>query len=855
MGEWESLLFEILKNEKNKYVEYSLYIKEENEILSMPRIVQATLLLLDKQFEKQDSKTYIVFPENMFLSYFFVLTKTIDEINNKRFNQVYDLSEFKIGDKVKILNYVVIYNGIEIRNKMEYLKIKFSDSDYLCPIKIAPILQKIDTNRALSKQKNFQNDVSENNRVNSFSKELSLCQKLENSITHIKSSIIYVTHINKTKGFLVDTYINDKPILDIMLVGQINPSNEINIINPNQITGVPPILLASDLFQAVDALSLVNDVKAIYIDIKSYSSFSNQIHLLDELKRKRIPLIIFSDFENLVSNNDLMKRDFKVWKWTSNNISQILINKNNRIDKKLVDFRNKKFSKLVFINEKITFAFSNLRELRLKQDELNANTNEIIEVLYTILIRCVRAIYPISKNAEAEYLDQLENCNKSLNKEKRFLDDTVSKEILDIIDSLKEIINSNCKLEKINYVKDVILKNEYNQITIVIDNRDNKRIISNYLNYICFENSLKTIINVEYVYEFIKNINQKSEISFICSWFNQRIMNSIYFNFTSSNTIVLLYDYERKWADYHHNLLKSRVEHSNNSELLNQNSMELNYIHRTDNDISSKALIDNIEEIELKINTYRKSEYIKIAHQGTGNDLVDVYPIEFDNNYIMFSKSTHEFIIATKILIGESDEIDLKKSEDLEIGDFVVIRESERSIIKELADNILKESKLIESRQLSSIWKESLRILALTKSYIEIKKEFDKVGCNRSLITIKEWITNDERIMPSSKDDLVSIAKVTEDIILSELVDKVYIAGKNVRNAHMKAGTILSKQLKHEIVKLLESNYEIDPYSNDFEYNLTIEGIGKAKLIKIQDIGLLMKVDSSLVNKLISKNK
>lgn len=856
MNEWEDLLSEILNREHNTFDNLNLYIIDEKEIIHVPKIIKSTLLLLENHISQVESKTIIVFPENRLLGYLFVIAKTIDDINNNKIDHEYVLKDFNVGEKVKILNYIVEYQGIEIKKGKECIKLVFKDAIYYCPIQISPILQKTITKRTLSKINHFENEINSCQRVNSLTENVELCQKLENSITHIKGSVIYVTSVMKVKKFLNDTFINSKPILDVLLVGQINTENGINILNSEQRNGVPPLILVSDLYQANDAVNLVDNLQAIYLDINNYNMLQNQFHMLDELRNKKIPIIFFSDYENSVDLKELSKRGFSIWKWTNSYLSKMLIGENSGVlDKKISYLLKHSIQKVVFNNENIYTAFNSLKEFRKIQSELSFDINRVIEILYSILIRCVRSVCLFIDSDIILLSEQIAECRKLIEKEKRYLNDDYFRKLIQILEIIKTITTNNNVSEKFKYIKELLIRYDYNQISLVIDYKENKNVINNYFDEFCLDNSIRTKVNVEYVYEFLKNPNLYREVTIICSWFNNKIMRSIYYSFITLDIRILLYNYELIWADYQIAELKSKLNLSDN-KLLIKNEILNNGNYNIDEETKKEQekLIDDIDEIEYKINAYKVNEYSKLLHVSNINELVDSIPIEFNGNYVMFSKVSHEFIVATKILIGESDEIELKSAEKLEVGDFIVIRESVKNIIKELADNVLKRNGLFESRELSGIWKESLRILSMFKSMQEIKGDLEKVGCNRNIATIKEWITNEERIMPNNKEDLIAIAKVTEDEVLVELVDKVYQSGKNVRIAHMKAGTILSSQLKTEIAELLGSNYEIDPYTNNNEYNISIDGIGKVKVIKILEIGQLMKVDISQVNKIINKN-
>ena len=126
-------------------------------------------------------------------------------------------------------------------------------------------------------------------------------------------------------------------------------------------------------------------------------------------------------------------------------------------------------------------------------------------------------------------------------------------------------------------------------------------------------------------------------------------------------------------------------------------------------------------------------------------------------------------------------------------------------------------------------------------------------GCNKGISTIKRWIEDDDVIAPRSKEDLRILAEITENETLLELLDSIFEAAQEIRNAHVLAGRKLSEQLKHTLAKELKQFEDIDPFNFWEPIEMDIEGIGNVKVLKIIDIGTEIQIDAADTNRLIEE--
>ena len=118
---------------------------------------------------------------------------------------------------------------------------------------------------------------------------------------------------------------------------------------------------------------------------------------------------------------------------------------------------------------------------------------------------------------------------------------------------------------------------------------------------------------------------------------------------------------------------------------------------------------------------------------------------------------------------------------------------------------------------------------------------------------MRGWIVDEDKIAPEKKEDLKYIALITEDSVLLEMIDDVFDAAREVKNAHIQAGKYLSGFLKQKLASALHEYGEIDPFNIWEPITLMLDDIGTVKILKVIDIGTVLVVDAADMNRLIEE--
>ena len=237
----------------------------------------------------------------------------------------------------------------------------------------------------------------------------------------------------------------------------------------------------------------------------------------------------------------------------------------------------------------------------------------------------------------------------------------------------------------------------------------------------------------------------------------------------------------------------------------------------------------------------------------TENETVEAIPVNYVGGYLAFYRTGHKIISASDIIENDGDKIETKYPSELHLGDFIVVREVDRDLVKEMADIILEQSGMADKRAIAGKWREALQIETLFNTPEQIYERLQSVGCTRGFQAVRSWIFDEDMIAPQSKQDLENIAAITGNDVLKEMLDQIYSAAQTVKTAHVQAGRNLSLLLRKRVVEALKDYGDIDPFNIWEPIEMMVDGIGTVRILKIIDIGAPVIVDITDTNRLIDE--
>lgn len=843
----------------------SLSLGDLSKPVGIPPIIKASIFMLDRMQEKQGKFNILVFPERIQSIFIFTLAKLLYNISEGKIDQAYDPSAFQPGDKLRFGSAVVEFVAIEEKDGNKRMKIRLAeDLTISASVELFPFFQRTNTKKKLSTNKQYVEAKREaEQQLLAMTPDEKYLKLLTDHRTHGKNSIVNMTSIINTKALIASCDLCGQSVKNTVLVGQANYEGTVDNIGAGQLVGIPAIVLASDMYSISAMAQKGHPIQSIIIDGSNANALLSQMDALDELMRLGVPITCVTDIVNSFDLQPFIDRSFNVWRWDETSITDRLYDVTPLAsDAKAKHCAKRNISHLISNGNEISTAIHKLSAHKSEVQEYSAQVLKMFDRLYALAFLALRETVPFDDAQITQTKVVLEECDAILNREKPFLAPKAFDDFLLVIDSLKKVFKKGYTLPKHDALCERLLIANYKSICIVVPDRVDKKHVQEYWQLWCRRKRLFTQVYVLHPAEYYPAQCSQFAATIVVGWLKRAVMRKILYSFNTQSYIVLMYDYEKGWKNYSTAKWSSALDSTQNRQVI-EKSFATDRIQISTTQFNPPAPIkeeipkeDEYEEIEtiLKENKYRR--YVASGGSKPASETAEAIPVNFVGGYLAFYRIGHKVLSATNIIVNDADRIreeDKKLPNELNLGDFVVVRETDRDIIKEMADVILAHEGKAELRALSGKWREALSIESLFYTPEEIYRNLQKVGCTRGYPSVRSWILDEDVIAPQSKQDLEYIAKITGNGVLQELLDQVYEAAQAVRVAHVQAGRLLSDLLRKRLVEALDQYGDIDPINIWDPIELSVDGVGTVRVLKVIDIGSPVVVDITDTNRLIDE--
>lgn len=860
MLEWSDYINKILAS-KSKFDGVSLSLGDGNSIVGIPPIIKASVLMLDKMLENQGKFNILVFPERVQSIFIFTLTKLLHNIDQGKIDKSYNPENFMPGERLKFKNTVVEFLGVETIGDKQMMKIRLADLEDTAPIDFFPLFQRTSTKRRLSKYAQYAKAKKEAKKsLNQMTPDEHYIKLLSDYKTHMGSSIVNMTSLVNTKAIIDSCTLCGHDIKDILYIGQTDYEGNVSNIGAGQLDGIPSIILSSDLYGISALANTGHPIQSIIIDGSNANALLSQLDALDELIRLNVPIVCVTDIANSFDLQPFIDRNFNVWRWDKSSITEALYKEHTLTAETKVKLCSKcKLNYLKSDGNEITSAIKILSLHRAESKEQSAGMMGIFDKLNGLSFTALYESMPFGEDKLSRARLSLDDCALALEKEKMYIAPETYSDYSSVIKNLRIIYTHKYKLPKTDIFLTYLKENKFKTVCLIVPDRADTLEIQNYWQMICRRNKILTQVYVLHSGEYyLSQCNQFSS-TVVVGWLKRAIMRKILYSYNSENYAVLLYDYESRWKNYATHKWNSALVNDGNRKIIEHSLASDKFEISTKRfEVTSPAAEevpeeDELNDIELILRENKYRQYITQGGNHNQSEPREAIPVNFVGGYISFFCTGHKIINASDIIMRSSDKIKTVLPAELKMGDFVVMREANRDLIKEMADIILNNSGKSTARELSGKWREALEIERLFNTDEQIYERLKEAGCKKEYPTVRGWLQDDDVIAPQSFEDLQYIAKITESAVLTELLDQVFSAAQIVRTAHTQAGRVLSMQLKTKIVEVLKNSDDIDPFNIWEPIETEVEGIGTVRILKIIDIGSPVMVDAADVNRLITE--
>lgn len=215
---------------------------------------------------------------------------------------------------------------------------------------------------------------------------------------------------------------------------------------------------------------------------------------------------------------------------------------------------------------------------------------------------------------------------------------------------------------------------------------------------------------------------------------------------------------------------------------------------------------------------------------GEVDEPCDAYYVDFVGPTFAYITEGHELPIVNAFISGNragTAAVQHRSIEELNVGDFVLFRESgDSDIIRFIAEDSMGDKEYAQLRATATRWRAALASVGHEPNLVW--KRLKEVGLSRQLLTVRNWLNNQQMIAPKNFEDVRLIAVAAGDDNLLARLPEVQAASDEIKSQHIRAGFRLTVLLREALPKDIEV-----PADREMQLDL---GFGKVWIVRVEDI-------------------
>lgn len=786
----------------------------------------------------------------------------------KRFTKADTTSSgFVSGDKLKMGNAIVEYVDVsETTGGAIVLYNPKSPIRRTLTLEQSLLLQKTDSNRRLSSQKKFSEELKAiKKKTDSVQSNVKLINELRRKKTYSSTTVVYVGALNKTEQFCKQTTVEESSLSDFLLCSRIEWDSETGVphyslIGRGQYSGVPSLAIAYDLKDviALDDSSL-EAIKAIVVDVDNLDAFIiSNIEEVRILRDRSIPVLVIVSNASFEAALPLRKEGFLEWRWDDRTLDKW---------KMLNDVPDSKLQHSFFGNlitkcgncsrikiqlttckdetiESLYKCMNNLDKL-LGDDCGDEAIENVRRELWMTLLYFVRSVIPLCKISHLPGRKNDGLWEDTINRRKGYLSSDARGLFLRAIAIANNLmLENNCPKEQL--LRDRIFSLEPSECLTIVTRTSNEATDS--INYWKDQVDENVWLNINFI-SFASFKAQRTPIKgriIIPGWFGRnRMVNVVYGYNAPIAELLLIQGFETDWYINRSNAWKqSLIDRDDTTKIMSIPGVcYKKQLGSLPAPLSVKRECTIIEENEEKWKLRIYSQHR--AESNERNQSVNAIPIRYAENLIAFYRDTSTLIDATPVIETGGTAIRRHVGDDngLKEGSFVLLREADKDVIEQLADQLYLKDSSEQIRHMAQAWREALGELYMRHNNIDrvVYEDLTSHGMDKGYQTFKTFRDDPDKIAPGRNKDEIektikaiarALGKPSLDLQSSEIAE----AASVVQNAHRSAGKSLSKMLGDAFAQyLLDSNVS-KPEDIWEPVTFDLHDLGDVKIYRIVEI-------------------
>ncbi len=863
---------QILNDYLNKHkvynlIHYSFDDTSDGEVMHPLFIV--TQHIIDSLIVQGYKRIGIVLPDNecgvmpMIVGKYF--SNLLDETDYARCV----LDSIEVGQHVRLGKAVVEFLGIDkINNKIRFRTDRNNPIEIECPINgLHHMFEK--TEGAISSYKIWYAAQAE--ARNKIANSDGLIYELKAKRTSLQKTLMVLAAKNAFKEYVEQLYINKQSFDDVVSYGELNLNNDskYELYNKGRLDCLPAISVSSkmeEIYYLLKDSEHRNEVFAVFSMVEKFDEVISNLDTLKKVLKFNLPFVAFvpeSEFENCPM---LLDMGFEMWHWKPSTMkSESLL-----VDLNLGTARSKKdifgglservnraalseFKLETVTNRMLRDLVYSIKELSQLASDGDSCLRHFVRRVWNFHNKLTYAICPIKEVVKSSFENELLEIVFLWEEQKRFYVkqqiETVADSILNRFDLLVSIEKS-LKMKKI---EDFIVQHKNADKSMLLLLPDKYEFIDETTEY--FKSIQGGIdLRVSTLSNFYKQQDKEfaSVDYLIVPWFDKREYLRIKQTYCYEYLTYVLYDFENKWREHYVKKFDECIPHETVKSVANEvrfNSEEILEKPIDDVFITETDSCDDISDYNTPSAIIR-STFVGTGVSQSSTNAVECIPVLLTKDKIAYFYPSHDVIDVTLLVDGESDRPIKKEATKLKKGDKILIRQSDKDIVKEKADELMAIHKEQNLRSKAEIWSVLLNAYAKNKTVSEVCTGLNAEGGECTLQQVRYWLSG-EVIMPRDKDVLIAIGiAASNDLEIKALCDEylnsieqICAAGQKIQSYHQQAGKWLTNELKNKANEIKLINMSDDPSGE-------ILGIGDIYIYTVEDVLEKELIERGKINKI-----
>lgn len=669
---------------------------------------------------------------------------------------------------------------------------------------------------------------------------------------------------------------------DLVQWGKIRQDGELVVTSSGQRKGDPVMLLASDLISVRDYLRAHPESRPLIV-VDGTSRVCNRLDVLDDLAATGTSLVICGERSARADIDLLADRSPDLWIWSREDLNEFFGTRQTAVQSKpgnaFTDFDRATFN---FTQREVEVeschdvlleeAYQQLSRVDARLKLMDRDTSALQRTLFNFLLTVSRALFPLLENDEtsemfAEKMDAAVSAASAASE----WDEELAKVVDDLCMYLIDIpTRDDTRAGSKIAVLEKLLRSSYpDTVTILTASDWEEAIVQSYL----YRRGrlvtpgrirIRSISSLDVSAEGVQT--EPSDRLIVCGWLNGERMHRLHELCFSPKIHLLLYPFEEKW----YTSASRRWDKPINGEMTREGKARLLGIPPEYLPHQAPALPVPEPIVVVETDVYHEEFEQQIisglrhaaARIRPGDDTpVSARLVFLSESYLACLTETHRVPVVTNFVQGyqsDSAKVPEKTVDQLKPGDFVIFRKGAAGdLIREYADLWLKKQGKGHLRDVAALWRVALR------EFRSANGGMGRVGLNQTVAllkaggvargepAIKSWFDEDYGIIgPQDRGDLEAIAHVTGSASLQKQLVQVKAAIKEVRGAHLHAGTYLIKRLTEE----LQSRMQMDVGAGRLDFE--VEGLGKAVVLRVEVVDQCpLSIPRNRVNRLLHEDE